>query len=60
MAPAAAGATVPAIAAVVGHTIAESRHTLDTYWVSTRPQARAAIAKLERHKNRESPRAAKG
>jgi integrase len=52
-----AGCTVPEIASITRHGIAETQHILDTYWVATRPQAAAAIAKLERHRNRKSPRA---
>lgn len=43
-----AGATASQISAITGHSFSETQHILNTYWVATRPQARAAIAKLER------------
>jgi integrase len=52
-----AGCTVPEIAAITGHAIHETQRILDTYWRATRPQAAAAIAKLEAHGRRKSPRA---
>lgn len=42
-----AGCTTPEIASITGHAIEETQKILDTYWVATRPQARAAITKLE-------------
>jgi integrase len=43
-----AGCTTPEIASITGHAIEETQKILDTYWVATKPQARAAISKLER------------
>lgn len=39
--------TVPQIASITGHAIKETQRIIDTYWKATRPQAAAAIAKLE-------------
>lgn len=43
-----AGCTVPEIASITGHAIAETQRIIDTYWAATRIQARAAITKLDR------------
>jgi integrase len=40
--------TVPEIAAITGHKIADAQRIMDTYVRSTRSQARSAITKLER------------
>jgi integrase len=47
-----AGATVPEIAAVTGHSLAHAQRILDTYLSRTRQLADAAIIKLERHARR--------
>ena len=52
-----AGCTVPEIASITGHAIAETQRIIDTYWAATRPQAQAAIAKLTRQSPQESPQA---
>lgn len=49
-----AGCTMPEIASITVHSIDETEHILDTYWVATRRQARAAITKLEQASRRES------
>ena len=45
-----AGCTIPQIAAVTGHSIARTQRIIDVYWVATREQAQAGIARWERHK----------
>lgn len=45
-----AGCSLPEIAAVTGHSICRTQHMIDTYWVATRTQAQAGIARWERHK----------
>ncbi len=47
-----AGATVPEIAAVTGHSLAHVQRILDVYLARTRALADAAIFKLERHARR--------
>lgn len=47
-----AGATVPEIAAVTGHSLTHAQRILDTYLSRTRQLADAAIVKLERHVRR--------
>lgn len=42
-----AGATIPEIASITGHSIEETTRILDTYWVSTKAQSQSAINKLE-------------
>ncbi|MEK0084716.1 hypothetical protein U1T56_16300 [Geminicoccaceae bacterium SYSU G07066] len=43
-----AGGSTPESASITGHAIEETQRILDTYWVATRRQAKAAITKLER------------
>lgn len=45
-----AGCTVPEIASITGHAIAETQRIIDTYWAATRIQAKAAITKLDRRR----------
>jgi integrase len=47
-----AGATVPEIAAVTGHSLAHAQRILDVYLARTRQLADAAMFKLERHARR--------
>ena len=51
-----AGATVPEIAAVSGHTIEETQRIIDTYVVPTTAQAEAAVRKLEAAGTRPKPK----
>ncbi|MFB3101654.1 MAG: hypothetical protein ACE1ZV_00165, partial [Alphaproteobacteria bacterium] len=45
-----AGATIPEISAVTGHSINRTQQIIDTYFVRTKPMAQSAISKWERHK----------
>jgi integrase len=49
-----AGATVPEIAALTGHTIQRTQEIIDTYYVRTREMAQNAITKWERSERKKS------
>lgn len=54
-----AGSTPGQIASITGHSMSETQRILDTYWVATKPQAKAAIAKLVRSARRKAAKARK-